>query len=135
MVSEMPTIANELEPKQVKALECLMAGGTQIEAGEAAGVSREMIRRWLKLPAFREALREAKADSLEAVRMALVAAGSTAVDTLIDIATNSGSDSARGRAANDILSNMLRIYEVLTVEERLLVLESRMESLEREVPE
>ena len=37
-----------LEPKQVRALERLLAGSTVAQAAEAAGVDRSTVHRWLR---------------------------------------------------------------------------------------
>lgn len=115
-----------LTPNQQLALETILAGGSLVEAGVAGGVSRETVRQWLKQEDFRRELRAAKNEALEIVSVGLLVAGEIAVSTLADIAQNSQSDHARAKAADSILTNLMKNWEMMSVEDRLKALEDRL---------
>jgi len=53
-------VMSELSPRQRKALEILVVGGTTAEAATAAGVHVRTVQRWLHRDEFREALKAAE---------------------------------------------------------------------------
>src|SRR5438067_5371700 len=70
-----------LTPRQVKALETLVAGGTASDAADAAGVSRSQVWRWQKAPAFEATLNRARRSLHEANAARLL----TLVDMSLDV--------------------------------------------------
>jgi hypothetical protein len=72
----------DLSPSQLRALEALLGGSSVTKAGEAAGVSRESVHRWLREPAFAEALEGAKAEMWGAAKARLVGLADKAGDAV-----------------------------------------------------
>lgn len=76
-------------------------------SAEHAGVSRETLSRWRNHdPEFKALLSNLKHGMVSLVSDRLVGAADTAVDALIEVCTNSESDSARVAAAKEILARM-----------------------------
>jgi hypothetical protein len=125
--NEMGLEKAKLTTKQQRAMEALLATPTVLAASEAAGVSKTTIFRWLADPDFSAAYREARGQLLEATLAALQAAGAAAVETLKTVMKDeTAQPSARVSAARTVLEMTLRAREVLEVEERLRLLEERL---------
>jgi hypothetical protein len=113
-----------LSPKQRKAVEALLATGEVCAAARAARVSRDTLYRWLKQPAFLEAVREAEAAALDELSRSLVGLGRTAVETLAAAMTAKAAPWAtRVRAADASLARLLQLRELATLEARVAELE------------
>jgi hypothetical protein len=115
-----------LSAKQRRALDGLLAAGTVAGAAQRAGCSRDSVYRWLRDdPAFVQALRKAEAAATEAVSRRLLRLADTAADTLDEAMTSTASPPAvRVRSASVVLSALLRIRELATLETRLTQLEA-----------
>lgn len=95
-----------LKPKQLKAINTLVGGGTQLAAAKAAGVNKNTIGRWLRNDAafiarYHSELRELK----RIARDRLISMVGDAIDSLKAVASNADPDStpSRVRAAGLIL--------------------------------
>ncbi len=120
-------LTEKLSPKQRRAVESLLAMGNISAAAEAAGVSRETLYRWLARPDFSAALKDAEAAAVESLSRALVGLGDKATRVLGDVMDNtSGSDGAKLRAADIVLSNLLKLRELVELEKRIEELEKRL---------
>lgn len=118
-----------LTPRQRRALESLLASGDVTEAARAANVARQTVHKWLQRPAFRAALDKAEADKLHGLQSALVRLGDKATSAL---GAELDGDSpmaagARVRAADIVLSHLLKMRELVTLEDRIAALEAALE--------
>jgi hypothetical protein len=120
-------MAEQLTPKQNKAVAALLATSDALAAARAAGVTRGTLYTWMRAPAFRAALHEAEAAALNAVSRSLVRLAEKAVTT-IEAAMNDTSApmSVRLRAADAVLGRLLQLRELVTLEERVRELEERL---------
>ena len=115
---------HELTGKQRKAIEALLVTGDVSAAARAAGVSRDSDYRWLRQPAFLAAVREAEARALDELSRLLVGLGRTAAATLeTAMAEPSAPWATRVRAADAVLSRLLQLRELATLEAQVAALE------------
>lgn len=116
----------KLKPNQRKAIETLLTSGSATEAAENAGVSRNTLYRWMQEPDFQAALAEAEAAALDSLSTRLVGLADQAAGALDDVFNNDKAGIGhRLRAADIVLSNLLRLRELVTIEARLSELEKR----------
>lgn len=101
----------------------LLTNGTILAASAAAGVTRRTFHRWLKLPTFQAALREAEAEAVDRVSRRLVQLADDAADTLEAAMADGESDNVKVRAASVVLANLSRLRQLETLERRLCALE------------
>ena len=92
----------KLTRKQEQAIGALLSEQTLGGAAEKVGVSEVTIRRWLKLPDFLAAYREARREVVEK-SVAQMQQSSWAASTTLIRLLGSGSDSIRLQAARTIL--------------------------------
>jgi hypothetical protein len=112
----------KLTRKQDQAIGALLTEQTITAAAEQAGVGEATLRRWLKLPEFIAAYREARRESMEKATAQLQASGWAAATTLVRL-LGADSESVRLRAAMAILDQANKGLEMLDHEERLAALE------------
>lgn len=121
-----------LTRKQVTAVDALLASGEVGVAAKEAGVDRKTVQRWLKQPAFAQAVRDAEARALDDLSRLLVRMGRTAAATLAKAMSDATVPPAtRVRAADVALSRLLQLRELATLEARVAELE-RLSGLEGE---
>lgn len=123
-------VMSELSPRQRKALEILVVGGTTAEAATAAGVHVRTVQRWLHRDEFREALKAAQAEVLEAFGRRLRSLGSRAIETLVQVMEDATTTpSSRVSAAKCVVESIFRLTEwekMEELEERIRELEERL---------
>ena len=87
----MKSTPDVLSINQRRAIPFLLQAPTQGEAAKAAGVSRWTLQRWLRMPAFVEALRSAEDKLVAAAANRLIGLGQeeTWLDTLLFYDLNS----------------------------------------------
>lgn len=121
------TTEKKLSPRQVKALASYFDTGDVSQATSAAGVNRSTFYRWVNEdPLFQAAMAEAEARALAFLSGRLVSLAKKATDTIEAVLDSKTATTAqRLRAADIILSNLLRVRELVTLEERLTALEER----------
>jgi transposase-like protein len=115
-----------LSPKQQRALAALLRGQTMTAAAEAAGVNPKTLYLWRQDVHFRAELqageRELVAGALRALetlaRPAVVLLGRVVLD-------DEARPGDRLRAASTILDNVLKLKEILDLEERVTALEAQ----------
>ena len=113
-----------LTGKQRKTVEALLATGEVTAAAKEAGISRETLHRWLRQPAFGQAVRDAEARALDDLSRLLVRMGRTAAATLAKAMSDATVPPAtRVRAADVALSRLLQLRELATLETRVAELE------------
>ena len=115
---------SDLTPKQRQAVEALLTTGEVAAAAQAAGVSRDTLYRWLKQPAFLQAVRDAEARALDDLSRLLVRLGRTAAATLAKAMSDPAAPYAtRVRATDASLGRLLQLRELATLEARVAGLE------------
>lgn len=113
-----------LTPRKRVAIESLLTSGDVSKAAEAAGVTRKTLYRWLEEPEFAEAINTATAAALENLSRRLVGLGETAGQVLGDAMDATQPIAQRVRAAAIVLENILKLRELVSLEERISRLEA-----------
>lgn len=120
--------ANETEkkltPAQRLTIEKLLTSGSVEDAANAAKVARSTIYRWMKDAAFVAELRSAEAVAVESLSRELVGLGTLAASALRDALTDA-KISVRLRSAEVVIGNLLKLREIVEIEQRLAALEER----------
>lgn len=113
-----------LPPRQLRILRALLTKNTVTAAAGAAGVGESTVYRALSDPVFRTALAQAEGEAVAAAGRKLTMLAETALDVVRDILTDpQAPDAVRVRAAELILSHLIRYREVIAFETRLADLE------------
>jgi transposase-like protein len=114
----------KLSGRQQKAVAALLSTGEVSAAAREVGVSRETLHRWLRQPAFLEAVRAAEAEALDELSRLLVRLGRTAIATIAKAMNDPGVPPAtRVRAADAALGRLLQLRELAQLEARVQALE------------
>ena len=120
-----------LSARQRRCIAALLLTGSVSRAAAEVGRSRETVYRWFKLPSFREVLAAAEAESLLALSSALLGLSHQAVIALERVLGDDPeklgdvkAENLRMRAAEIVLTNLLRLSELYTIEARLGELEA-----------
>jgi hypothetical protein len=117
----------QVTARQRRLIEALLAGQSVTQACRTAGVGRRTYYRWLRQPAFREALAEAEADLLEAATRRLLALQASALDAVgAVLADEHLPPTYRLQAARLVLDSALRFYDATSLERRLRALEEEV---------
>jgi hypothetical protein len=120
------SVSDRLGTKYQRAIAALLAHSSLTAASTECKVSERTLRRWLRIPEFREALAEAERDLLDRVAKSMTQLASSAQETLKSVLGNSeATDSVRIRAAVAILDHALRWREQVGLEDRLAALETQ----------
>lgn len=117
------TTEKKLTPAQRKAIETLLTSGDVSQAALAAGVNRATLYIWRRQPHFQDALKEAEAEAVEGLSRALAGLGDSAAQALRDALEPGNKITTRLRASEIVISNLLRLRELVDIEERLAALE------------
>src|SRR5262249_41529081 len=88
-----------LTSKQEAGIAALLSQPTHVAAAAQVGVSESTLYRWLQVPAFRAAYRQARRELVEAAIGRVQAAAGQAVEALVSIAPKGRRGGERGRAA------------------------------------
>src|SRR5262249_48290859 len=94
----------------------LLTEPSHASAAAKAGVSEATLHRWLRLPGFRTAYRQARRQLVEGAVGRLQAAAGLAVDTLLAVAKDGARDGDRVRAAVALLDHAFRGFEPVGAE-------------------
>lgn len=117
-----------LSPKQRKAVEALLLSGSVRLAASGAGVAVPTLYRWLKQPEFVAVLRDGEALAMANVSRRLVVLADSAAATLGAAMSPQEPMPTRLKAASAVLTALLRIRELATLETRIADLERRVAS-------
>jgi hypothetical protein len=98
----------KLSRREEAAIAALVSETTHAAAAAKAGIGEATLRRWLQLPPFREAYRQARRQLVDAAVGRIQAATGQAVETLLAVAKTGAKDSDRVRAAIALLDHALR---------------------------
>lgn len=119
--------SGQLTRRQRNAIGALLTSRTIQEAAEVTGAGEKTIRRWLDDRDFVAAVEAARAEALKVVLQRLSTLAVTAVETLEAVMLSGAAPhSAKVRAANATLANMLKVREITAIEERIARLEERL---------
>jgi hypothetical protein len=120
---------SKLGRKQEDAIAALLTQRNIDEAANAAGVGTRTLLRWMKIPefdaAYREARRQAYGQSISRLQQGSTAAATTLLKVMVDIATP---PSTRVRAAEAVLSLAAKAIEIEDLDARLKELEMAVEA-------
>ncbi len=120
---------SKLGRKQEDAIAALLSHKNIDEAARAAGVGTRTLLRWMKLPefdaAYREARRQAYGQSISRLQQGSTAAAATLLKVMIDPATP---PSTRVRASEAVLSHAAKAIEIEDIDARLRELEAAAEA-------
>ncbi len=116
--------------KMEAAVAALLTQKNYEEAARAVGISVATLLRWLKLPEFQKALREARrgayGQSIARLQQGTSAAATTLLKTLIDPGTPA---SVKVRAAEAIFNHAAKAIEIEDIEARVSELERAAEQV------
>ena len=113
---------DSLKGEPVAAL-ALASGSTITEAARQAGLSERTVRRRLDRVEYRAEIARLRRKVLDGILARLLTGATTGVDTLIEIAANGQSESARVSASRILVEHSLSFAELVGVSERIADLE------------
>ncbi len=114
-----------LTARQRRTIAALIGSGDVSTALQTVGTGRTTFYRWMKDPAFLQAVHAAEADAVEDLSRMLVRLGRTAVATLARAMNDPATPPAtKVRAADATLSRLLQLRELATLEQRVAALEA-----------
>jgi hypothetical protein len=115
--------------KQEETIAALLTQRNLDEAAKAAGISQRTLMRWLKLPefqvAYREARRAAYCQAVAQLQQGTTAAATTLLKVMLDQSTPA---SVKVRAAECVMNHSSKAIEIEDVEFRVAELERAAES-------
>jgi hypothetical protein len=115
---------NKFGRKQEAAIAALIANRNQEEAARSAGIAPSTLKRWLKLPDFRRAYREARREIVQQTNARLQQSSGAAVTVLLKLMADSATPPAvRARTAHCIVECANRSLEFEDIEQRIASLE------------
>jgi hypothetical protein len=113
-----------LERKQEEVIAALLTQRNMEEAARTAGVGIRTLIRWMKLPEFQKAYREARRAAFNQSIARLQQGTSAAATTLIKLLIEPGTPPAvRARVADSIFNHAAKAIEIEDVEARVAELE------------
>jgi hypothetical protein len=106
------------------AIAALLSHRSVEEAAKATGIGTQTLLRWMKIPEFDAAYREARRDTFRQSLARLQQASTAAVSTLLKIMVDPAAPhSVRLRAADSVLDHAKHAIEIEDVEVRVAALE------------
>ena len=118
----------KLGRKKEEAVAALLTHRNVDEAAQAVGIGATTLWRWLKLPEFQRAYRDAKraafSQSIARLQQGASAAATTLLKTMIDPNTPA---SVRIRAAECVMNHAMKAIEIEDIEARVTELERTAE--------
>jgi hypothetical protein len=115
--------------KQEEAIAALLTQRNVEEAARAAGIGVRTLLRWLKLPEFQTAYRQARREAFNQAIARLQQGTSAAATTLLKVMIEPGTPaSVRVRAADSVLNHATKAIELEDIEARLSELERASEA-------
>lgn len=123
----MTEIATEkkLSPAQRKAIECLLTTGNITAAALAADVNRNTLYRWMRDETFAAELQTAEAEAVQGLSRVLAGLGDSAAAALKDALDSGQKITVRLRAAEIVTDRLLKIRELVELEQRIAALEQQ----------
>jgi hypothetical protein len=115
--------------KQEEAISALLTARNVEEAAKSTGVATRTLIRWLQVPEFQAAYRDARRAAFSQSIARLQQASTAAVSTLLKLMVDAGiPPSVRARAADSVLNHSVKAAEVEDIQVRLAALERAAES-------
>ena len=112
--------------KMEAAIAALLTQRNIDEAAKAAGISTRTLMRWLKIPEFQAAYREARRTAYSQAVAKLQQGATAAATTLLKVMVDQGTPaSVKVRAAECVMNHSSKAIEIEDVEARVEELESR----------
>jgi hypothetical protein len=127
VVTGGPEMAAIGRQKEAMLITALAAGKSQVEAARLAGVAERTVRRRVQDPVFCREVRECRARVLETAVGELTATVNKAVRKLGQLLDSQSENISLG-AARCVLQEVVHLRESLDMEERISVLEDRLET-------
>lgn len=113
--------------KQEEAIAALLVSRNIEEAAKAVKIAPKTLWRWMKVPEFAQAYREARRATFAQAVARLQQASSAAVTTLRKVMIDPGSPaSSRVRAADSVLDHSLKAIEIEDIEARVSAIEQSL---------
>lgn len=113
----------KLSPRQLRAIQALLTAGNAAAAAAQAEIAPSTLYRWMREEPFVNALRVAEAEAIEGLSRSLAGLGESATAALRDALDASQKITIRLRASEVVIGNLLKIRELVDIEQRLLALE------------
>jgi hypothetical protein len=118
--------------RQEETIAALLTQRNLDEAAKAAGISMRTLMRWLKLPEFQAAYREARRTAYSQAVARLQQGATAAATTLLKVMLDQGTPaSVKVRAAECVMNHSSKAIEIEDVEFRVAELERAAESQKR----
>ena len=115
---------SSLERKQEEVIAALLTQRNMEEAARTAGVGIRTLIRWMKLPEFQKAYREARRAAFGQAIARLQQGTSAAATTLLKLLIEPGTPaSVRARVADSIFTHTAKAIEIEDIEARVAELE------------
>jgi hypothetical protein len=118
--------------KQEEAIAALLTQRNIDEAAKAVGIATNTLLKWMKLPEFQKAYREARraafSQSIARLQQGTSAAATTLIKLLLDPNTPA---SVRARVADSIFSHASKAIEIEDIEARVSELERAAEAAKK----
>jgi transposase-like protein len=132
---EMKAPGGKFGRKKEEAIAALLTQRNIEEAAKAVGIGANTLLRWLKVPEFEAAYREARRAAFRQSVARLQQASGAAVSTLLKIMVDTGAPhSTRVRAADSVLDHSAKAIEIEDIEARVSELERAAEQVKQCVP-
>ena len=114
--------------KKEEAIAALLNHRNMEDAAKAIGITANTLLRWMQIPEFQTAYREARRAAFGQSIARLQQASSAAVSTLLKLMVDTNTPaSVRARAADSVLSHSKHAIEIEDVEVRVAALEQAAE--------
>jgi hypothetical protein len=120
----------KISADQTQAIAALLTSKDIKTAAQNAGCSETTLHRWLREDnAFKEALKQAQNDLIDAVIRRLSSVASEALDTLQAVMTDSKTQpGVKVRSAAIILEQLVKLRQMFDLEQRVIELEKILEN-------
>ena len=115
--------------KKEEAVAALLTQRNIEEAAKVAGIGTNTLLRWLKVPEFEKAYREARRAAFGQAIARLQQGASAAATTLLKLLVEPGTPpSVRARVSESVLNHAMKAIEIEDIEARVKALEAAAEA-------